>query len=75
METKLNCDDTPESIANELSRYAFISSEDVDVMRRVIQVGRGHYCTGVNAPLFVQDQYSLVKPFSEAVTASNAVAT
>lgn len=58
LETKLNSDDTPESIANELSRYAFISSEDVDVMTRVIQ-----------------DQYSLVKPFSEAVTASNAVAT
>ena len=31
-------DDTPESIAQELSRYAFISLNDVSVMTRVIKV-------------------------------------
>ena len=38
LETKLDKDDTPESIALELSRFAFISLDDVEVMKRVIQV-------------------------------------
>ena len=36
LETKLNSTDTPESIAQELADFAFISEHDVEVMRMVI---------------------------------------
>lgn len=37
LETKLNSTDTPESIAQELADFAFISEHDVEVMRMVIE--------------------------------------
>ena len=38
LETKLRYEDTPQGIAQELSRFAFISSEDVNVLTEVIEV-------------------------------------
>jgi len=37
LETKLRYEDTPQGIAQELSRFAFISSEDVNVLTEVIE--------------------------------------